>query len=351
KGLIIFLYAIIGFTFVTAVVAILQFFNISFFWHMREALGVPKSLMPLIRVSGLSSYVVPLSYQLLSALPLLIVFSIVKIKLFLPKKIIVIITATILVALLVTFMRAAVLGVFIGGLIVFIFLLRLKLYTRFSIIFFASLLLLSLPIVISQEKIYQGIFRLGDTVSERIPTTVAALNIVAMNPFGVGSMYSDRVKDIYYSDIEYYPRAAQALVLFPHNILLNVGVLFGWTAIALVIIFYSQLFKLLYRNTKRDDKVLQAVSIGLIGSFSAYLINAMFHNASPFIGDPFNWFYLGSAFLVIILSQEKYVQPSSRQRNNERLHLSECISLPRKTNPGLHLASMDTVSPSLFKQG
>lgn len=313
RELVVFLYVIIGFTFVTATVAILQFFNISdFFWQMREALGVPKSIAYFIenktRVSGLSSYVVPLSYQLLSVIPLLTVFSIVKVKLFLPKIVIVLITTTISIALMLTFMRAAILGVFIGVFIVFILMFRSKLSSRFSAVFFPSLLLFLFTIVISQGNIYQGIFRLDESVFERIPVTIAASKILAMNPLGVGSKYSEGVKDIY-SDIEYYPRAELALVLFPHNIFLNVGILFGWMAIILVIIFYVLLFKQLYKTTQDNDKVLRAVSIGLIGSLAAYLINAMFHNASPFVGDPFNWFFLGSAFWVIIHSQKN--MPSS----------------------------------------
>ena len=321
RELVVFLYVLIGFTFVTAAVAILQFLNISdFFWHMREVLGVPKSIAFFFeyktRVSGLSSYVVPLSYQLLSVIPLLVVFSMVKIKLFLPKKAIVLITAITSIALLLTFMRSAIMGAFIGVLTVLFFMFRLKLVSRFSAAFFSIALLFLFVIVISQGNIFHRILRIDSTVFERIPVTIAASKILAMNPLGVGNEYQERVKNIY-SDIESYPRAEQALVLFPHNIFLNVGILFGWAAIILVIIFYWQLFRLLYKNTRNDDKVLQTISIGLIGSFAAYLINSLFHNSNPFVGDPFNWFFIGSAFWVIIHSRDKYAQFSPRERYNE----------------------------------
>ena len=38
--------------------------------------------------------------------------------------------------------------------------------------------------------------------------------------------------------------------------------------------------------------------IGLVRAFAAYVVNLLFHNAGPFVGDPVNWYFIGLALAI-----------------------------------------------------
>ncbi|RLG19868.1 hypothetical protein DRN74_06310 [Candidatus Micrarchaeota archaeon] len=68
----------------------------------------------------------------------------------------------------------------------------------------------------------------------------------------------------------------------------------------LLIMFYACLFPLLRvsKSPGGSHPFLNGARIGLLGAFTGYLVNSLFHNAGPFIGDPFNWYFVGLALAV-----------------------------------------------------
>ena len=84
-----------------------------------------------------------------------------------------------------------------------------------------------------------------------------------------------------------------------HNQFINIMLYYGVAAFLLLILFYYYILRGLRhvaRTTK--DPIIRAVSLGLIGSFVAYMINSLFHNNGPFFSEPQAWFFIGIAAFV-----------------------------------------------------
>lgn len=303
KEVITFIKILCGFAAVTALWGVLQYFsNNHFFWEVRELLGVPASIAYQIagkvRITGLSSYVVPLSYQLLSVFPLAL--SLIMLK---PKKIsypfLAILTAGLLFFCLVfTFMKAGIAAAALGGFVMYLLFLRFRILKPGGSLFIAFALIPTLVFTLLTTNVSEKIFSLGDTSYERIPIALAAIKIFSMYPLGVGYAYSEHVSDIYL-EINQFVGSKAALVQFPHNLFLNISVILGLPALILAIFFYILLFQNLWKLFRLRNRRLKIITIGLGGSFVAYLLNVMFHNNSPFFGDTFNWLIIGLAIAVI----------------------------------------------------
>lgn len=301
--LIKFCYAVVAFIFITSVIGVLQYFNVSnIFWRMREVLGIDESIgyqvHGRVRIPGLASYVVPLSYQLLSAVPLLMALVLSRLKLAAPKGITALALIIVSLCLVLTFMRAAILGSFLGSVIVFVWMFRSKITDYWTPLFVLLVGLCLLFLVFFQEHPRKEILKLGGTYYERIPVFLVASKVLAANPIGVGYHYLEEAAE-FYPTVFHLARSEAVLWAFPHNIFLTIGVTLGFPAILLITIFYFYIIKYLYQASKTGDKAYKVLSIGILGTFVSYLTNAMFHNASPFFADPFNWFFIGIALVVI----------------------------------------------------
>ncbi len=310
KDILTFIYTIFAFLVITSIFGLLQYFTKSdIFWLAREMLGVPASIAYQIegrlRITGLSSYVVPLSYGLLSILP--IIFSLCfSQKISLAKTITKIGGAFIIaLALALTFMKAAIAGAVLGLTVVIFLLIRSHLIKKEVLIFLLLIIFSFTVFVFSDKEISDRIFSLGQTSYERIPISIVALNVFSTYPLGVGYSYSERVQETY-SDVSDFMGSRVVLVQFPHNMILDIGVILGLPALVIVFLFYLFLFKGLLMVYRYETENLKILAIGLIGSFVAYLFNAMFHNNNPFFGDTFNWLLIGVSLSLINIAHLKY---------------------------------------------
>jgi O-antigen ligase len=315
KDIYSLIYVLLGSILITATVGLFQYFSGSdIFWTLRESLGVPTSIayqiFGRVRITGLSSYVVPLAYSLVSIIPIVVAlcFSVVR-NMF--TKIILIVSLSILsLALALTFIKSGIGGAILGSVVVIILLLRSHVIKKQTIVLICLLLIIFSPFIILNKVVSSNILSLGQTSYERIPIALAALKILSSNPLGVGYAYSDQVEDVF-SDVSDFSGSRVALFQFPHNIILNISVILGLPALVIVMLFYLFLFKGLFRIYKNESGNLQILASGLIGSFSAYILNSMFHNNSPFFGDVLGWLFIGTALSLINFAHLRRLPHSS----------------------------------------
>lgn len=292
---------ILGFGVVTAVFGIVQYFvPDGFFWHAREVLGVPApiayQIIDRVRISGLSSYVVPLAYQLGSLVPIALAVFFMRSSVS-RRTLACIVLIMIAAGLVLTLLKSAIGGAFLGAAIMFIIAYRRGYLKPWSPLPALMVLALVVGVVASHGSLREQVFAFGSPALERIPITLSAVNIVVDHPLGVGYEFPEYVRESY-ADVAHYLGASVVVHHFPHNIILNLAAILGLPALVLAVVFYFVLFRSLGSITDRNRR-LGLLAIGLTGSFAAYIVNAMFHNNSPFFGDTFNWLLIGIAAAVI----------------------------------------------------
>jgi len=292
---------LLGFGVITALFGIVQYFvSDGFFWQAREVLGVPGpiayQIVDRIRISGLSSYVVPLAYQLGSLTP--IALAVFFMRSSASRRTLAFATLIIIAAgLVLTLLKSAIGGAFLGAAIVFVIAYRRGYLKPWSPVPALVVLALMVGVVASHSGIREQVFAFGSPTLERIPITLSAVNIVVDHPLGVGYEFPEYVRESY-ADVAHYLGASVVVHHFPHNIILNLAAILGLPALVLAIVFYFILFNSLGRVRDGGGR-LNLLAIGLTGSFAAYIVNALFHNNSPFFGDTFNWLIIGIAAAAI----------------------------------------------------
>ncbi len=292
---------LLGFGIVTAVFGIMQYFTPDgFFWTAREALSIPGpiayQIIDRLRISGLSSYVVPLAYQLGSLVPIALAVFFMKGNM--GRKTFAFLVITIItIGLVLTLLKSAVGGAVLGVFIVFVLAYRGGYLKAWAPLPALATLALVIGIIMGHPGFRNQLFALGAPTLERIPITISAINVVVNHPLGVGPAFSEYVKEAY-ADVSHYLGAHVVVHHFPHNIILNIGAILGLPALALVVLFYYILFRGLM-GVARGGGRIGLLGIGFIGSFVAYIVNAMFHNNNPFFGDAFNWLIIGVAAAAI----------------------------------------------------
>lgn len=309
KDILTFAGVMVGFATVTALVGILQYVpGLEFFWTAREILGLPPDvayqIIGKIRITGISTFVIPLSYQLLSLFPIALAWCLARATNREKRRVVLLYFSAVIifVGLVLTFIKAGIGGAVIGGGVVVAMLARARLVKPVILKCLAGCAVAGIVIAFLVPTLRNNVFRLGDTSFERIPIAVAAMTVIKMHPLGVGYSYYAKVDSIY-SEVEEYQGSRAALVQFPHNIILGLGAILGIPAVLIALVFYVLLFKGLWRVARIKDEsghnILQVLAIGLLGSFVAYLVNAMFHNNNPFFGDTFNWLLIGLTLAMI----------------------------------------------------
>jgi len=290
----------------SALIGFLQFLDISWAWQLREIQG---PILYKAEPAGLALLTLHLSYQLGCTLPLAL--AMVMSRTSHPKKRLFYICALAIIALglIVTTVRSAILGALVGSLL-----------TVFMIREYKKALMLLLPLIIFALFIFSSvdisslkpIVTFSDeSASARLPLFVSALNIAKDNPFfGLGSGGFQKVAESYYGYV-YQMRGAHAIAITgPHNQFLNTLVYFGIPGLLLLFIFYFTLLKrLIFTQKTSCDKYYQYISAGLLGAFISYIINSLFHNTGPFLSDPYNWFFIGAAFVIFKLHNRSEPQP------------------------------------------
>jgi len=289
---------------VSALIGILQYFGISEAWKLREIQG-PVFIEQ--EPAGLALFVLHLSYQLGFILPL--VFSIIIRRNLLHKKNVFYILSflSIVIGLILTTVRSAISGALIGLFLTLIIIKKLKKGLLLLLILTVFILLLFSSMDTSRSQRLTSITDITDSsAATRIPLFLTGINVAKDNLlFGVGSGKFQEQTEDYYRDVFHMRGAPIIFSTTPHNQFINTLVYFGIPALLLLLYFYFKLIKGLFMTQKTThDNYYRYILAGLIGSFISYIINSFFHNAGPFISDPYNWFFIGAA-LVLFKLQNK----------------------------------------------
>lgn len=289
---------------VSALMGILQYLGISGAWKLREMQG---PILHRSEPAGLALFVLHLSYQLGFTLPL--VFSIIMRRNLLHKKNIFYVLAFISMAigLILTTVRSAISGALIGLIITLVIIKKFKKGLILLLILTVFMLLLFSYMDTSRSRRLTSITDISDSsAATRVPLFLTGIKVAKDNLlFGVGSGRFQEQTEDYYRDVFHMRGAPIIFSTTPHNQFINTLVYFGIPALLLLLYFYFKLIKGLFKTQKTThDNYYRYISAGLIGSFISYIINSFFHNAGPFISDPYNWFFIGAA-LVLFKFQNK----------------------------------------------
>jgi O-antigen ligase len=278
---------------------IMQFFFGGWFY---EVVPHPQSHTEPLQIFGLYGIQHIFASQLGSTVPLIV--SLLPSAKDMKKKIILMILLLITtLALLLTFVRSAIYGAFASIIIYLIIKKRAKM-TKIGILILVLFILIFevLPrINIKATRMYT----VEESALYRISFWVSSFHIIKDNFWGVGRGNYSEAAEIYLDEISSYPGYEIVLRTTPHNQFLNILVYWGFPGFIFLIIFYYLIIRELNNVRKKiNDRVLQNISIGLLCSFIAYLINSMFHNNGAFTGDPFHWFIISISLSLINLSKK-----------------------------------------------
>ena len=293
----VFLYSMIAGAAISSLVAIMQFANVDFFWQLRALIGldphtiVGQQILTRARVPGLAYFSISLAYQLSAVIPLL--FGILMTQAVGSNKR-PILWGTLLVllgGLFVTLTRSAILGVLIGCTVILSGVYKGKMLRVLKI---STLLLFISVILFTIEPVRNRFVYLDESAYARIPMTLAAIKISLSHPLGVGTGQFSAQAEQFFSELAGFRGAHQILHTGAHNQFLNTLVYYGFPGFLLLLILYKRVFQsLVYLWRTNQSSWIRGAALGLLGSFVSYLVNSLFHNAGPFIGDPFHWYFIG----------------------------------------------------------
>jgi hypothetical protein len=323
KRITAFIFVLIAAGAVSALVAIGQFYMGDPFINLWSVLVKPpeeRLFLARILAPGLAPTSILLGYQLAMLLPLTVGL------LFRPafanwvaKSLLLLASGTMILALVFCGSRSAIGGSLFGMTFVVLFLhRRSRSWSYRAVIGLAFGLLLYLLVGLFYWPERFLLIGKDLSVSLRPSLALTALQYALLHPFGTG-IYRPTEEEyiILHSD----PRVVEFVAtLTPHNQFLNVLVYYGFPGLFMLITFYWLLFKTLkksWRATVRNRGAYRWMVSGLAGAFLAYLINSMFHNAGPFVGDWFHWFFIG-----LVFSAQRLVI-SSPPVSNHRLSLGQ----------------------------
>ena len=269
----IFMYTLIFAMSISALVGILQFFNVEFFWKIRETMGISSDsrvglqILERQRIPGLAYFAIPFSYQLGTIIPLLFGLILSKFTSSPERLHLWIALVLMTVALIFSLTRSAILGCIIG-LGVVSYLARGK----FQLSKLITIILIFLLIVLSSDVIKNRFLKPDEAALSRIPQTIVAAKIFFSNPMGIGLGQFQKYSVGYFKKLSHLSGASEILRTSSHNQFLNTTVYFGIPGLILLMLFYKRLFKsLFYLRRSFEEAFLKGVTIGLIGSFISYI--------------------------------------------------------------------------------
>lgn len=297
---------------VSAFVCLMQALGVEFFWKLRD--WVPTDLDDEIGIAiqernrpvGLALNSVEIAYQICIVFPLAMymMHKATGIKKIAYKGLIVLLvlgavasqTRSALIGLIVSYsmMKLAITG--LRGF-------KLKRLSM-PIVMGAVLIFLSLGVGLSERAA-----RLDDSAQGKVFLVYMGLLYMQSHPMGSGILMKDffQFKEDAIGLFAEYGEAVSSQVerYTPHNQFVNTGVMFGWAGLLLLIYFYRRLWTDLgrLRATQQDS----GLAVALQASLAGYILNSLFHNAGPFVGDPMAWYVIGIISAVI-----------SRNSNSER---------------------------------
>jgi len=242
-------------------------------------------------IAGLAGYSVPFGYQLCAAIPLTFAL-LLSVKSRLGKMWWLSLLSLLGIAVVLSVQRSATIASMAGIiLITWFYLSRYRLlYTSLGVSF-GTIVYFSAGLYFSKKFV---VLSTASTLA-RIPLWITALLVGLYHPLGTGvAGYMEAARAVY-GMVSHLPASQYALELTSHNQFLNILGYYGFPGLFLLLIFYFLLFKILIHAYKRAPKgtFVHNAGLGLLGASVAYVVNSLFHNAGPFIGDLVNWYYIG----------------------------------------------------------
>ena len=286
---------------ISAAVALMQYFVGGPFldlWELARGQYADPQVKGLVldrlRVAGLTDFSIRLASQLSSLIPIVVSFVAARSMGTKARLIQFVALLVLLGGLTVTFTRSAYLGAAVGTIIV----LPVRKGRRKLIMVICLMLLLAICyIALGLSAQPHLITFTNNPTMARIPLALAALYVVKDHPFGVGTDQLIKHTPAYYQKLRHWTSAHAILDKNAHNQFLNVLAFYGVPGFLLLVTLYMLIFRMLGR-TRESDHFLKSLSVGLVGSFAGYIVNSMFHNAGPFIGDTFHWLLIGLSLAV-----------------------------------------------------
>ena len=220
-----------------------------------------------------------------------------------------------LLALILTMTRSAIAGTFLGS--VFSLLLLGSRRRRWMPVLIGALVV-SIVLYISVGSFYDPtrfIGMRGVSARVRLPMQLTAIKYAVQHPFGTGTYV---LSSGAYVDPSLDPGMREiVLTNTAHNQFLNVLVYYGFPGLGVLLVFYWLLLRrtyALWQLVARSELVdLKWLPAGLVGAVLGYLVNSMFHNAGPFVGDIFNWYIIGLVFASYRILRHAHDRENNRK--------------------------------------
>jgi len=292
-------------------IGILQYFDIGFAWQIRDTLGygglevVRRQIISRERIVGLSLYSIPFSYLLCTVLPINIIIFLYSKKKSIKRTILKFAFILNFLALILSGTRSALLGVSVS---IFIIIIRNNKWINKLIYILTSFIFFVLSFFVFNLR-NMRMFSINTSVYSRIPLAIVGFKIFADNPLGAGMGAYAKYSTKYYNLVQDMRGAEQILnVGSSHNQFINIAVYYGVIGLILSIIFYYFIFKSLnFIKNNTNNKFNEMIAVALQFSFLSYIINSLFHNGGPFMGDVINFYFIGLVLGFINISRKKYI--------------------------------------------
>jgi heme/copper-type cytochrome/quinol oxidase subunit 4 len=302
------IYCLIGFMSISAFVGIMQFAKVDFFWQLREMQETTDPIVVLQiqerqRIPGLAYYNIQFAYQLANVVPL--VFAILLSKTKKTKFELFYLTTAFLVcfyASIISKSKSLVIAV-TAALVWVAMKSSISKRSKNTIVFLFSAILVLVVIYCLYFEVYEesesSLTKINAGNLARIPLFWAGFRVFLENPWGIGTGNFNVHARKFYPQLMNMPGADHLLVTATHNQFLNILVYYGILGLFLIILFYNFILKGILNIVRRPpDNFTHAVATGLFGTFLAYLIQSMFHNAGHFTIDPFGWYFVGLSIFL-----------------------------------------------------
>ncbi len=322
-----------GLTFValvlSAVVAILQFYDVEFAWKLRSMVGPvnPHHMAAFEarfqRVMGFGSSPINFGYQMVNIFPLVIGvvggFLLDEKRNWLMKIGLLFCAGILAWTTVISETRALVAGICIATIVV-VFRVKSIHRSRSRRIFIQ----ISLFIIIGGASVYSilGVSNYSRwnpaylsraSQMSRIPVALAGIDVGLQYPFGSGVEGFERGKEEAYERLKAFPGSSYILTTGPHNHFINLMVSGGIPGLFLLVAYFVVLFKLSYSlGLGTSDLFFKTLSAGFIASFSAELVFIQTHNGGPFYGDLIHWYVVG---LLLAATRLKNLSYDSSKRS------------------------------------
>lgn len=186
-------------------------------------------------------------------------------------------------------------------------------YLTFKNIIYTALLLGVTALISLTFGIAERLFQMDESALGKVFLMYAGVLYIGSNPIGSGILMKDffAFKSGLLGMWADYSGGILAQVerYTPHNQFINTGVIFGITGLLALILFYTSILTRLKRvPLESGDRPL---AYAIYASIIAYIINSVVHNAGPFVGDPFAWYFIGMAGALTNASFNKKIPPPS----------------------------------------